>query len=190
MRKLFPLTLVWGLLFANLSLAAPWSTVVEKLVTEKFSGTWASDKNWKGWLCKGSYRYEAEAKGEVFDADYVTESETVALLKTEIRDIDVLAKGTYRASKTLCIPFRLGIRVRVDNFWAQVRVKVSGPSMKKISVRILETKFGGLHFGESTPPAIEKFITKVVNVSLHSLWSSWLGGWISEKISPDQNEIQ
>lgn len=172
------------LLFAGVAQATSWTRIFDELAFERFSGAWKSDGKWKGWLCEGSYQYEASVKGEVFDTTYEAEGETVALLKTEIRDLGARAKGSYQASKTLCIPFHIGVSMNVDNFFATVRVRIEGPTMEKISVRILETKFGTIHFGKAVSPKIEKVVTKVINSALHSLWSSWLGEWISNKISP------
>ncbi len=159
------------------------------LEKKEMQGHWASNETWKGYLCEGSSRYEATLQGRVDDVRIHIEGPSVASLAVDIGGVRGNAFGSYRSSGTLCIPFSLGIGLWTDRI--QVRavatMEENGGRAPRINVKVLGTHFGVIHFGKAIPPALENFLTKLVNTAFSWIWNSRIGTWLSVKVSDAVN---
>lgn len=191
----------FGLLFLVAFLVKPalgfdmsqmdWGKLSETFRNENhvLKSHWKSNQEWKDWLCKGSYRYDVEFKAVVDQMKADPEHPESVLFDLTIDNVDSNLFGSYRSSKTLCIPFTGGLHVVLGNVLARVRaVAVNVGGETKIKVTILDTEFGTIHFGQGISSDVERFVARILNSAFRYVWTSKLGEWINSKVSEELNK--
>lgn len=151
---------------------------------QKISGDWQESQNWDGWFCNGYYNYKIHLTAELKKVDLELTDEGFMVATADVANIFAKVDGKYRSKTTACLPMGGWLGVGTDS--AQLRTEVhfgEGGDMKDVRLKILSTKLGTLKMGRLFPQWFESFFTGVINRALTVVWSTKLGGWISEKIT-------
>ena len=155
---------------------------------KELTGSWQSGEKWKGFLCQGEYRYTAALEGKLADLKMEVVEEKTADIRAEFTLVRGNALGSYRTSKFLCIPFRVGVNFLIDRVSVYARAHlVDVGAVSKIKVSVVSTEFGSIRFGASQSPVLERFVTRLINVAFRWIWDSRIGTWINERISEEIN---
>ncbi len=151
---------------------------------ESFAGDWISRQNWKGTFCNGDAGYRGRIGGHIEKIRFKLEDKYIEAT-ADMKDIWGNLSGSYRSGYSACA--RLSGQIGADADWAHLRLHVyMNPSETETQlsrIEIKESVLGRIRFGLWLPSYLEEYATKLVNRGLEKVWSSWIGDWISQKIS-------
>lgn len=175
-------------LFAFDASSLPWNSFSDELEMKdkEFRGTWSDSRSWKGTLCNGQYHYDNQLTGSINTVDFDLQENGQVKAYADLVDIHTGLNGMYKSSYTACVPLRGWYGVGVDR--AQIRATITfidheNDPMPEIRVRIHSTELGHIRLGSWVPTWLENVVTNVANAGLKRVWGTFLGTWISDKIS-------
>jgi hypothetical protein len=147
---------------------------------------------WKETFCEGQQITIVNVKGKMLQPTLDVQEDGSMKVYAQLTQIVLPIEHSYRSEIFLCEA--LGARYTPTADWADLHASVTfkdnGNQPPSVTVKVIDSQVGRIHFGTGLGDEFEYYLTTLVNTELKKVWASSLGTKITEFLGQEiQHQI-